>query len=96
MNRYTLRSGDIVAPMLERHFAQQKLTRSEVRRIRGYRAFEMACYLFFAGDYLESIPLFLRASFYGSRPIKSLIYIPRAIFMELIMKVKNAISRSGS
>jgi glycosyltransferase involved in cell wall biosynthesis len=94
MNRYTRHSGDIVKPMLERHIAQQKLTRSEIRRVRGYRAFEMACYLFFAGDYLESIPVFLRASYYGARPIKSLIYIPRAIFMMLIMTVKHTISRS--
>jgi glycosyltransferase involved in cell wall biosynthesis len=98
MKRHGGQTGDIVVPMLKKHIAEQRhrLTSSEIRHIRGYQSFQMGCNLFFSGIYLASMPIFLKAALYGRRPIKSLTYIPRAIFMELIMKVKLAISRSKS
>jgi len=90
MKRHGRHTGDIVVPMLEKHIKEQsqKLSASEVRYIRGYQSFQMGCNMFFAGSYLESIPIFLKSAFYGSRPIKSLLYIPRAICMDFITKVR--------
>jgi hypothetical protein len=42
----------------------------------------MGCNLFFAGAFLPSIPPFLKAVYFGVRPIKSLTYIPRALLSE--------------
>lgn len=86
MKRYLSQSETIVMPMLERHLFEQKkkLTVVEIRNIRGLRSFQMGCNLFFAGEYLESIPIFMRAAISGVRPIKSLLYIPRALFMAVI------------
>jgi glycosyltransferase involved in cell wall biosynthesis len=90
MKRHGGQSGDIVVPMLERHIAEQgkRLTKAEIRHIRGYQSFQMGCNLFFSASYLACIPIFFKASLYGSRPIKSLLYIPRAILMELINRIK--------
>ncbi len=93
MKRHGGQSGHIVVPMLEKHISEQnkKLTAVEIRHIRGYQSFQMGCNLFFSGSYLASIPIFIKATFYGSRPIKSLLYIPRAICMELLSRAKRTI-----
>ena len=93
MKRHGGQSGVIVVPMLEKHIAEQsqKLTKAEIRHIRGFQSFQMGCNLFFSGSYLASIPIFFKASLYGSRPIKSLLYIPRAIFMELITGIQRKV-----
>ena len=90
MKRHGSQTGQIVVPMLEKHIAEQKskLTNSEIRHIRGYQSFQMGCNLFFSGSYLISIPIFLKAIFYGSRPLKSLTYIPRALCMELLSRLR--------
>lgn len=86
MKRYSGETKTILAPMLEKHLVAQggKLTKLEQRQIRGRQAFNIGCDLFFSGAHLRSISAFLKASFYGSRPIKSISYIPRALFMKMI------------
>jgi glycosyltransferase involved in cell wall biosynthesis len=93
MKRHEGQTGHIVVPMLEKHIAEQshKLSAMEIRYIRGYQSFQMGCNLYFSGSFIACIPIFLKASFYGSRPIKSLLYIPRAICMEFVTKTKQAI-----
>lgn len=83
MKRYSGDTNRIVAPMLEKHITSQrnKLTALERRQIRGRQAFNIGCDLFFSGAYLSSIKAFVKASIYGSRPVKSISYIPRALFM---------------
>lgn len=83
MKRHGGQSGHIVVPMLEKHIAEQseKLSKMEIRHIRGHQSFQMGCNLFFSDCYLASIPLFFKACLHGSRPVKSFIYIPRAICM---------------
>lgn len=89
MKRHSEKTLDIVVPMLERHLTEQRdnLSRAEIREIRGYQAFQMGCNMFFSGFYLRSIPAFIKAVFYGRRPIKSFFYIPRAILMECVTKI---------
>ncbi|MGZ3239671.1 MAG: glycosyltransferase family 2 protein [Burkholderiaceae bacterium] len=84
MKRHLWQTQTIVQPMLERHMLTQhsKLSSSEVRYIRGTQSFEMGCNLFFAGAFLPSISPFLKAVYFGVRPIKSATYIPRALLME--------------
>lgn len=88
MKRHSSETNSIVAPMLEKHIIaqQSKLTTLEQRHIRGQQAFNMGCDLFFSGAYLPSITVFFKASIYGARPVKSFLYIPRALIMELISK----------
>jgi glycosyltransferase involved in cell wall biosynthesis len=87
MKRHSQRSGDIVVPMLERHIERAaldgKLNRQEIRHMRGLRAFQMGCNLFFEGNHLASIPIFVQAISNGVRPLKSLTYIPRALWGHL-------------
>jgi hypothetical protein len=52
----------------------------------------MGCDLFFLGSYLASVPLFLKSAFFGARPIKSLLYIPRAFMMEFFALGKRLIA----
>lgn len=80
MKRHSGHTGGIVTPMLEQHISAQghRLSTDEIRHIRGYQAFQMGCNLFFAGNHLESIPQFRKAAAYGARPLKSMLYIPRA------------------
>ncbi|HTD05639.1 glycosyltransferase family 2 protein [Undibacterium sp.] len=84
MKRHLWQTQSIVQPMLEKHLVKQhnKLSSSEVRHIRGTQSFQMGCNLFFAGAFLPSIPPFLKAAYFGIRPLKSAIYIPRALLME--------------
>jgi glycosyltransferase involved in cell wall biosynthesis len=84
MKRHSGQTGAIVAPMLERHIREQagKLSRSEVRSMRGNRSFGIGCDLFFSRRYMASISLFLQAALCGTRPIKSMSYLPRALLME--------------
>lgn len=93
MKRHASQTRNIVVPMLEKHITAQrhKLSISEIRHIRGYQSFQIGCNLFFSDSHLSSIPAFLKASFYGSRPIKSLFYIPRAIVMALTGVLKETI-----
>lgn len=86
MKRHRDRTLDIVVPMLERHLVAQRarLSIREIRHIRGVQSFQIGCNLFFSGVYLRSIPAFFKAAYYGSRPLKSLSYIPRAIAMALL------------
>jgi glycosyltransferase involved in cell wall biosynthesis len=84
MKRHRRHAGVIVMPMIERHIRQQagKLNATEIRRLRGNRSFWLACDLFFSGDYRDSISLFIRAARCGTRPLKSLSYLPRAMVLE--------------
>jgi glycosyltransferase involved in cell wall biosynthesis len=90
MKRHGSQAGEIVVPMLERHIREQgaKLSRREVRTMRGTRSFQMACDLFFSSRYMPSIPLFLQAAACGIRPVKSLSYLPRALLMESATRLK--------
>jgi hypothetical protein len=95
MKRHRAQAGTIVIPMLEKHIREQspRLSSSEIRTIRGQRSFQIACDVFFSGGYLPSVPLFLKAAFYGTRPVKSLLYIPRAILMEMVTSPKRVIQK---
>jgi glycosyltransferase involved in cell wall biosynthesis len=90
MKRYNRRADNIVTPMIERHIREQqaRLSRSEVRRMRGRYAFQLGCDLFFSGGYRASVPLFLKAAAHGARPLKSLSYVPRAWLMQLARGVR--------
>jgi glycosyltransferase involved in cell wall biosynthesis len=96
MKRYSGETKSILVPMLNKHIAahRNRLTNLEHREILGRQAFNVGCDLFFSGAYLRSITPFFKASIKGTRPIKSLIYIPRAIFMDLVSRIfKENISR---
>jgi hypothetical protein len=90
MKRHCDHSRSIVVPMLEKHLTEEagNLSRSEIRHIRGFQSFHIGCDLFFSGKYLPSIPSFLKASYCGARSVKSLVYIPRALCMELIARIR--------
>ena len=90
MKRYHAQSQMIVLPMLEKHLQQQKdkLSVSEIRHIRGQQAFQTGCNLFFAGEFLVCIPVFLTAMIKGTRPLKSLTYLPRALLMAALVRFK--------
>lgn len=89
MKRYSEQTRTIVLPMLQKHLAEQvkTLSKSEIRYIRGHQSFQMGCLMYFSSIFLPSIPIFLKAAFYGSHPLKSISYIPRALFMEIIRKL---------
>ena len=91
MKRHAAQSQSIVLPMLEHHLQQQKhrLSVQEIRNIRGQRSFQTGCNLFFAGEFWISIPVFLDAFRLGTRPIKSLSYIPRALWMLVYSRLKS-------
>ena len=95
MKRHGRHTGAIVVPMLERHIHEQaaKLTKAEIRHIRGSRSFRMACDLFFSGSYRSSMSLFLQAARCGTRPVKSLTYLPRALLMETAALTKRTFQR---
>lgn len=97
MKRHGRQTGDIVEPMLERHIREQaaKLTSAEIRHMRGSRSFQMACDLFFSGSYRASISLFVQAARCGTRPLKSLSYLPRALVMEAAVLTKQAFTGPG-
>ena len=97
MKRHHDRTATIVLPMLEKHLAAQRqhLTRQEIRTIRGQRAFQMACDMFFAGAYVPSIPIFLKSASLGTRPIKSLLYVPRAACMALLAWTRRTLKRTS-
>lgn len=86
MKRHGDRTGAIVVPMVEKHISAQsdKLSSVEVRHIRGVRAFQVACDMYFAGSYQPSIRYFWRAAQHGTRPVKSLFYVMRAIMMHIL------------
>ncbi|MES2103870.1 MAG: glycosyltransferase family A protein [Pseudomonadota bacterium] len=90
MKRHIWQTQTIVQPMLEKHLNRQhsKLSSSEMRHIRGTQSFQMGCNLYFAGAFLPSIPPFLKAAYFGIRPIKSATYIPRALLMEGLSRLK--------
>jgi glycosyltransferase involved in cell wall biosynthesis len=96
MKRHCDNSRTIVASMLERHLTEERknLSDSEIRHIRGYQSFHFGCDVFFSGNYFSSIPSFLKSSFYGVRPVKSLTYIPRAFCMELIAWFRKKVIRN--
>jgi glycosyltransferase involved in cell wall biosynthesis len=97
MKRHSAQTGDIVVPMLERHIREQngKLTRGEVRAMRGSRSFRMGCDLFFSNRFMPSIPLFLQAAACGIRPVKSLSYLPRALLMESAALLKRNLQKTN-
>lgn len=97
MKRHGRQTGDIVQPMLERHISEQadKLSSAEIRHMRGSRSFQMACDLFFSGSYRASMALFLQAARCGTRPVKSLSYLPRALLMEAAAYTKHTFTRPG-
>lgn len=83
MKRHLGQTRLIVLPMLEKHLRQQKakLSANEIRHIRGLQSFQQGCNLYFAGAFAPSIPAFLKAAYCGTRPFKSLTYVPRALLM---------------
>ena len=95
MKRHGEQTGTIVVPMLEKHIVEQasKLSAAEIRLMRGMRSFQIGCDMFFAGGYRASIPLFIKSALYGTRPVKSLSYVPRAILMEFGRHAKRAFIR---
>jgi glycosyltransferase involved in cell wall biosynthesis len=97
MKRHERQAGAIVVPMLERHIHEQssKLTRSEIRHMRGDRSFRMACDLFFSGSYRASTGLFWQAARCGTRPLKSLSYLPRALLMETAARARETLNNAG-
>lgn len=97
MKRHSRQSGSIVTPMIERHIREQasKLSSTEIRQMRGSRAFQMACDLFFSGSYRASISLFVQSARCGTRPLKSLSYLPRALVMEAAVLTKETFMRTG-
>jgi hypothetical protein len=94
MKRHSSRTATILLPMLERHIAtqRQRLTLREIRTIRGQRSFQTACDMFFAGAYVASVPGFLKAAYFGTRPIKSLLYVPRAACMAMLAGAKRILA----
>ncbi|MFZ6691562.1 glycosyltransferase family 2 protein [Undibacterium sp. SXout20W] len=90
MKRHQVLSHSIVFPMLEKHLVEQKdkLSKVEIRSIRGQHSFQTGCNLFFSGKFLASIPLFLMAFSKGTLPLKSLLYISRALFMAAFSREK--------
>lgn len=96
MKRHGGDTGTIVVPMLEKHIREQagKLSKAEIRHMRGRRSFQIGCDLFFSGAYRASIPLFLKSALHGYRAIKSLSYLPRAILMELGAHTSRALKLS--
>ena len=96
MKRYSDRTATIVLPMLEKHIAAQRkqLTRQEIRSIRGRRSFQMACDMFFSGAYVSSIPIFMKSAYLGTRPIKSLLYIPRAACMAFLVATRRGLKKT--
>ncbi|HEX9172941.1 MAG TPA: glycosyltransferase family A protein [Telluria sp.] len=95
MKRHSGHTGGIVAPMLEQHIKEQchRLSNGEIRHIRGYQAFQMGCDLFFSGNHMQSIPQFTKAASHGARPLKSLLYIPRALLMRLVHRERRSSTR---
>jgi hypothetical protein len=97
MKRHHRQTGAIVEPMLERHIHEQaaKLSEAEIRKMRGSRSFQMGCDLFFSGSYRPSMGLFLQAARCGTRPLKSLSYLPRALLMEAAVMTRATFMGSG-
>lgn len=95
MKRHGERTGTIVVPMLEKHIVEQagKLSAAEIRKMRGMRSFQIGCDMFFAGGFRASIPLFIKSALYGTRPVKSLSYVPRALLMEFGRHAKRVFIR---
>jgi len=83
MKRFLGQFPGIWLPLLEKHMQQQqdKLTPAEIRTIKGQQSFQTGCNLYFAGEYLNCIPVFVNAALRGMRPLKSISYIPRALLM---------------
>lgn len=97
MKRHGRQTGIIVTPMIERHIREQagKLNSTEIRHMRGSRSFQTGCDLFFSGSYRASIPPFIMAARCGTRPVKSLSYVPRALLMEATTLVRDALAGPG-
>lgn len=97
MKRHRRQTGDIVQPMIERHIREQasKLSDAEIRHMRGSRSFQMACDLFFSGSYRPSMSLFIQAARCGTRPLKSLSYLPRALMLEAAALTKETFLKPG-
>lgn len=91
MKRHHAQSQTIVFPMLEKHMLQQqaRLSSREIRNIRGQHSFQTGCNLYFSGEFSACIPVFFNAMLQGTRPIKSLLYIPRALLLMLLVKLKS-------
>lgn len=98
MKRHGGQAGLIVTPMIDRHIAAQshRLSPAEIGEIRGNQSFQMGCDLFFLGSYLASVPLFLKSASHGARPVKSLLYVPRAYIMELLAMIKRRFAAPAS
>ena len=97
MKRHRRQTGAIVMPMIERHMQEQamQLSSAEIRQLRGRRSFQIACDLFFSGSYRACISFFLQAARCGTRPLKSLSYLPRAVVMEAAAATKEVLMRSS-
>lgn len=96
MKRHGRQTSIIVTPMIERHMREQgaRLDDAEIRHMRGSRSFQTGCDLFFSGSYRASIPPFIMAVRCGTRPFKSLSYLPRALMMEAAMLTRRAFARA--
>jgi GT2 family glycosyltransferase len=96
MKRHARNTRAIVVPMLEKHIDAQcaQFSSGEIRALRGSQSFRMACDLFFSGSYLASIPLFAKSALCGMRPVKSLSYVPRALFMQMVEPARQKLKRN--
>lgn len=90
MKRNVDQTKQIVIPMLQRHLMEQRarLSTGEVNRIKGQQAFTLGCVMFFSGIFIPSITVFLKSAYYGCHPIKSLLYVARALVAEPFRRMK--------
>lgn len=95
MKRHGEQTGDIVFPMIEKHLREQsaRLSDAEVRAIRGQRAYQIACDMFFSGSYRICMPLFIKSAWLGTRPLKSLSYLPRAVLMAAASQTRRVFAK---
>jgi len=84
-NRHIMQERRLLEPAVERYVAQcsSRLTRAEIRSVRGRRSFAWGAYCFDQGYYVDSAFLFAKAAANGYRILKSTLNVPRSLFMFL-------------
>jgi glycosyltransferase involved in cell wall biosynthesis len=78
-----------VLPMIENYLQmyEHRLSRNEIRMIRGQRYFETGYNLLYDRLYLSSVPLFWRSFLLRYRPLKSLSNLPKAVMLALVVSM---------
>jgi glycosyltransferase involved in cell wall biosynthesis len=86
LKRHRHDESEYVMRLLDGHLAalQHRLAGSEVRRIRGQRLFECAAIAYWHRQHRRSAALFWQAALCGTRPLKSMLNVPRAILMSCL------------